>query len=158
MLISALTAAGCGKQTVSEMGYEKPVLSMRSAANFGDEESYLSCYLPQEKAHFRQAEDRDVGFLSSVFSRGDYESRLRVRIREAAEVDEQYIRETLEPEARRRYGSPLTFTAAQRLSVDFRVQDNMDILSDSREIYVVKYCGVWYIYGEVIDSFAFARS
>lgn len=158
MLIFALAAAGCGKQTVSEMSYEKPVLSMRSAANFGDEESYLSCYLPQEKEYFRQAENRKVGFLSSVFSRGDYESRLRVRIREAEEVDEQYIRETLEPEAHERYGSPLTFSAAQRLSVDFRVQDNMDILSDSRDIYVVKYCGVWYIYGEVIDSFAFARS
>ena len=162
--LAALSAAcillltGCGSRQQMELSCEKPVLAMRSAANFGDEESYLSCWLPQEKAHFRLAEDRQAGFLDRVFDRGDHESRLRVRIRESVEADEQYIRDTLEPEARKRYGCPLTFTAAQRLSVDFRVQDNMDILSDSRDLYVVKYCGVWYIYGEVIDSFKFARS
>jgi hypothetical protein len=150
--------AGCGKAPQTELSCEKPVYAMRSAANFGDEESYLSCWLPQEKAHFRLAEDQSVGFLGNVFKRGDYESRLRVRIHDSHEVPESYIKETLEPDARARYGSPLTFTAAQCLKVDFRVQDNMDILSDSREIYVVKYCGVWYIYGEVIDSFSFARS
>ena len=153
-----LLLSGCGKQTQTELSCEKPVLAMRCAANFGDEESYLSCWLPQEKAHFRMAEDRDAGFLGKVFQRDDYESRLRVRIRESKEADEQYIKDVLEPEARKRYGSPLSFTAAQCLTVEFRVQDNMDILSDSREIYVVKYCGVWYIYGEVIDSFTFARS
>lgn len=161
--VSALAAvcalfSGCSEPAQTELSCEKPVYAMRSAANFGDEESYLSCWLPQEKAHFRLAEDQSVGFLSNVFKRGDFESRLRVRIHDSREVPETYIKETLEPDARKRYGSPLTFTAAQCLKVDFRVQDNMDILSDSREIYVVKYCGVWYIYGEVIDSFSFARS
>ena len=150
--------AGCGSPQQMELSCEKPVLAMRSAANFGDEESYLSCWLPQEKAHFRLAENNQSGFLDNVFDRGDHESRLRVRIRESFDVDETYIRDTLEPEARARYGCPISFTAAQRLSVDFRVQDNMDILSDSRDLYVVKYCGVWYIYGEVIESFTFTRS
>lgn len=161
-VISALAVcallAGCSEPPQTELSCEKPVFAMRSAANFGDEESYLSCWLPQEKAHFRLVEDQSVGFLGNVFKRTDHESRLRVRIHDSYEVAPKYIRETLEPDARKRYGSPLTFTAAQCLKVDFRVQDNMDILTDSREIYVVKYCGVWYIYGEVIDSFSFAKS
>ena len=156
-MILAAALTGCGKDDSGSMSYEKPVYSMKAAANYGDEESYLSCWLPQEKHHFRLAEDMERGFLGNVFSRDDHESRLRVKIRDSAELSESET-EALEAEAAERYGTRLEFSKAFKLNVDFRVQDNLDLLSDSREMTVVRYGDVWYIYGEVIESFTFARS
>ena len=156
-LCFAAAVSGCGEEPQYAQSYEKPIYAMKAAANYGDEESYLSCWLPQEKQHFRQIENREAGFLDSVFSRDDHESRLRAKIRACKELDESEIKE-LEAQAAERYGSRLEFSKANRLSVDFRVQDSMDLLSDSREVVVVRYKDVWYIYGEVISSFTFARS
>ena len=156
-LCAAAVLTGCGKEESGSMSYEKPVHSMKAAANYGDEESYLSCWLPQEKRHFRLAEDEERGFLDSVFSRDDHESRLRVKVRDSSELSESEI-DDLEKDASARYGTRLVFSKAFKLNVDFRVQDNLDLLSDSREITVVRYGDVWYIYGDVIDSFTFARS
>ena len=156
-LCFAAAVSGCGEEAQNALSYEKPIYAMKAAANYGDEESYLSCWLPQEKQHFRQIENRENGFLDSVFSRDDHESRLRAKIRACTELDENEIKE-LEDQAAKRYGTRLEFSKANRLSVDFRVQDSMDLLSDSREVVVVRYMDVWYIYGEVISSFTFARS
>lgn len=154
---AALVMTACGGREKTELSYEQPLNTLRHAFNYGDEQSYLNVWLPQEKQRYTSAEDYSEGFLKDAFGSNEYDGKLKLRIRDAeAMVDEELY--ALEADAFERYGTRLSFSKAMKLSVDFRVQKSSELLSDSRELTVVRYENIWYLYGETIDSFVFARS
>lgn len=154
---AALLMTACGGRDKTELSYEQPLNTLRHAFNYGDELSYLNVWLPQEKQRYTSAEDYNEGFLKNAFDSDEYDGKLKLKIRDAKAMDDEEIA-VLETEAFERYGTRLDFSKAMKLSVDFRVQKNSDLLSDSRELTIVRYENIWYLYGETIDSFVFARS
>ncbi len=153
--ISCLPLGSCEKkEEKSALNYEQIVSSFRGSLDRGDEKSYLACFLPQEKARFTSSEDYSKGFINDIFDEYDVMSRLSVRIKDNSELDSEEL-DSLEKEARSLYGTRFDFTKGQRLNIDVRVKTKKSELCDSHEITVVRYENVWYIYGEVLDSFEF---
>lgn len=155
---AALLLTGCGVDEISdELSYEQPLNTMRLAFNYGDEQSYLNVWLPQEKLRYTSDEGYSEGFIERSFDRDKYDGKLKLKIRSAETVGEEDICE-LEADAFERYCTRLDFSKAMNVRVDFRVQKDKDIFSDSRELTVVRYENIWYLYGETIDSFVFSGS
>lgn len=150
----ALSTASCGSHEESKLNYEQPIVSMRGALNYGDDTAYLCCYLPQEKNRFLKSEEYKEGFTADVFSRKDYYSLLQIKISDSCELTREEL-DALEKQAKETYGTRFDFTKGHKLSLDFRVNAKIGKLCDSRELTVVRYESVWYIYGEVVDSLSF---
>lgn len=155
-LAAALALVSCGKDEKSSLNYERPIASMRSSLNYGDEESYLGCYLPQEKAEYMRSEDYKSGFIGDTFSKKTYGSSLTAKIEGSEELSREELDE-LEEQAKNTYGTRFDFTKGQRLNVDFTVNGGEGELCDPRVITVVRYENVWYIYGGVVDEFSFEK-
>lgn len=151
----ALAMTSCGSYEESKLNYEQPLVSMRGALNYGDDTAYLCCYLPQEKNRFLKSEEYKEGFTTDVFSRKDYYSLLYIKTSDSRELTREEL-DALEEQAKEAYGTRFDFTKGQRLSLDFKVNGKFGELCDSRELTVVRYENVWYIYGEVVDSLSFA--
>lgn len=155
---AALLISGCGGNDNSgELSYEQPLNTLRLAFNYGDEQSYLNVWLPQEKQRYTSDEGYSDGFLQRAFDREKYDGKLKLKLKNAETVSDEDLR-ALEADAFERYGTRLDFSKAMRVSAEFRVQKNTDLFSDPRELTVVRYENIWYLYGETIDSFAFAGS
>lgn len=155
---AALLLTSCGGDEISdELSYEQPLNTMRLAFNYGDEQSYLNVWLPQEKQRYTSDEGYSEGFIDRAFDHDKYDGKLKLKIRSAETVGEEDIY-ALEADAFERYGTRFDFSKAMNVRVDFRVQKDKDIFSDSRELTLVRYENIWYLYGETIDSFVFAGS
>lgn len=153
---AALAVSGCADDSPVMMSYEKPLETLRYAAVYGDTQSYLDCWTPQEKARFTREEGYAPDFLAGVYDRANYKTRLYVEPKRAQELGAEEIEE-LENEAHERYGTHFDFSKAQKLKVEFRVEDDKDLLSEQRELIMVYSGGVWYIYGDVITELSFSR-
>jgi hypothetical protein len=157
-LITAAATAGalvsCESEKKSALNYEQPLISMRGSLNYGDGDSYLSCYLPQEKARYTKLNECDGDFLSDIFNKDDYFGNLQIKVSDSRELSREELDE-LELSAQETYGTRFSFTKGQAVDADFNVSGKEEKLCDSRELTVVRYQNMWYIYGEVIDSFSF---
>ncbi len=154
VLSLSLLLCSCGGKTKDVLNYEQPIVSMRGAINAEDEISYLCCYLPPAKADFLGSEDYRDGFLTSVFDRDDSIGGLRIRVEDSSELTPEEL-DLLEHEFKEKHGVRYSFTKGQRLNVKFMLSRKKSEAVGSQEIIVVRYENIWYIYGDVIDSFPF---
>jgi hypothetical protein len=127
---------------------------MRGALTSGDELSYLCCFLPQEKARYMQSDGYSADFIDSAIDKSSIISRVRIKITDSSELTDEEL-DGLEKSAQESYGTRFEFSKGQRLDVNILVDTRQEQLCDSRELTVVRYENVWYIYGDVIDSFSF---
>lgn len=151
MCIAVLALSGCKDKTKSA-NYKQPFYALKGALNYGDTQSYLAAFLPQEKARYTSDENYDPDFLSQAFNRDDYISRLGLKVMDTRELSEKNL-DKLEAEAHKRYGTHFSFSKGYKVSVVFSAQDKKGIYSQNRKLNVVRYENVWYIFGDVIDSF-----
>jgi hypothetical protein len=157
ILTAAAAAAlfcSCGSNEKNVLNYEQPISALKGALNYSDEASYLSCFLPQAKSKYLASEDCSPDFLDSAIDKNSVISRVRIKITDSTALDENELDE-LESLAHQNYGTRLDFTKGERLNVNILVDTRQSELCDSRELTVVRYENMWYIYGDVIDSFSF---
>jgi hypothetical protein len=145
---------GCSKDSAPVLNYEQPVSSLQAAFNADDEISYLSCFLPQQKAGYMAAQDYSDDFIEEKMSDDEIISKVRFKITDSTELADDEIT-ALEQEAQQVCGYHFDFTKARRLQVNILAETRSRKLCDSRELTVVRYENIWYIYGDVIDSFSF---
>lgn len=148
---------GCGGREDASLGYEKRLQAAALAANYRDTDSYLSCWLPQEKQRYTESADYREDILEQTFAGTDSTGRLVFKLTDSTELKEDQV-EALEQKAETAYGTKLDFTKARRAQVEIRLNSSKEVLTDAREMILVRYENSWYIYGEVIDSFSFAGS
>lgn len=156
-LSAALLLCGCGQKEPSPDGYARRIKTAGFAANYRDAESYLACWLPQEKQRYLDSDSRSESFLTSAFDSSDGLSRVSFEISDSDEMTEPQI-EKLEEQAHEKYGTRFEFTKARTVDVEIRLNSAREVLTDARKLTVVRYEGGWYIFGEVIDRFDFAAS
>ncbi len=152
-----LLTCGCGRDKKASLGFEKRLEAAALAANYRDTESYLSCWLPQEKERYINSEDNNKDILEHAFAGTDFTGRLVFKMTDSTELTEEQT-VSLQEKAEELYGTRLTFTKARRANVEIRLNSSKEVLTDAREMVLVRYEGSWYIYGSVIDSFSFAGS
>ncbi len=152
-----LLTCGCGKDNKASLGYEKRLQAAALSANYRDTESYISCWLPQEKQRCTESGEYDEDFLDHTFAGTDGTGRLVFKITGSTELNDEQIK-VLEDKAEQTYGTRLTFTKARRADVEIRLNSSKEVLTDAREMILVRYESNWYIFGEMIDSFSFAGS
>jgi hypothetical protein len=154
VISAVLIFSACGKGAKTVLNYEQPVSAMTAALDYADEQSYLSCFLPQAKKAYLASDDYKSGFISQMIDKSQIISRVRIKINDNTELDSEEL-ESLQNDAKKTYGTRFSFTKGEKLDVSILVETRQQELSDSREITVVRYENVWYIYGDVIDSFSF---
>lgn len=152
-----LMTCGCGRDKKASLGFEKRLEAAALSANYRDTESYLSCWLPQEKERYINSDEHRVDILDNIFAGTDVTGRLLFKMTDSTELSEEQIA-ALEDKALETYKTRIDFTKARRANVEIRLNSSKEILTDAREITLVRYEGSWYIFGEVIDSFSFAGS
>jgi hypothetical protein len=153
--VLTLSLSACGDSEKNVLNYEQPLSAMKGALGNSDEISYMSCFLPQAKAKYMQSESYSSDFIDSILDSDSVIGKVSVKVTESTELSQDELSE-LEGQARENYGTRFDFTKGQRLDVDIAVYTRQKELSDSRELTVVRYENVWYIYGDVIDSFSFS--
>ncbi|MBR1724062.1 MAG: hypothetical protein IJ723_03465 [Ruminococcus sp.] len=152
-----LLLTGCGREKKASLNFEKRLQAAALSANYRDTESYLSCWLPQEKTRYQSLPGYDSEFLDRMFADTDITGRLVFKLTDSTELNEAQI-EKLEEDMRQIYGTRIDFTKALRADVEIRLNSSKEVLTDAREIILVRYENGWYIYGSVIDSYSFAGS
>lgn len=154
---AAVLLTGCGEKEASPDGYIRRIKAAGFAANYRDTESYLACWLPQEKQRFTEQGGCSEDFLTQAFAGAGSTGRMSFEVTDSEEMSEAQI-EKLEAHARSVYGTRFDFTKARTANVEIRLNSAKEVLTDVRKLTVVRYEGGWYIFGEVIDSFSFAGS
>ena len=156
VLAAALIFSGCGEKRATP-DFEKRLQAAAFAANYRDEDSYISCWLPQEKERFLASDEYEEGFLGKPFELADSTGRLVFKVISSKELSDEQV-EVLESSAKETYGTRFDFTKARTADVELRLNSRSEVLTDARDITLVRYESNWYIYGKVISSFSFAGS
>lgn len=156
-VVFCFALASCGKKTVKEtLNYEQPVVSLVGAVNYCDEGSFFGCCLPQEKKEYTSAEGYDKSFLEDLSAavRNDGESKLTAKVTDSSDVTDEEIG-TLESEYNNKHSCHVSFTKALRLKVKFILGGLETENIGTKELYVVRYENIWYIYNEVTELIKF---
>ncbi|MCD8095498.1 MAG: hypothetical protein LUE12_05155 [Ruminococcus sp.] len=153
----SVVLVSCSDTVESAVGYEQIASAAGQAIYYEDEASYLSCWLPYEKAQLVLSDEYQEGFVAEMFDGDEYQSKLRTQITDSTELSEEEIAQ-LESDAQERYGVCIDFTKAQQLEVRFSAQRSGKTYEDVRELTAVRFSNSWYLYGDVIISFDFVES
>ncbi len=149
--VMAASLASCGAKEDTTLNYEKPLTAAAGSLNFADGESYLNCFLPQEKARYTEEEKPEEDFMKNIFDRKAYGCKIRTKITDTAALSDEEL-QALEQQAHEKYGVRFDFTKGQSADVRFQLTKDDELLADDEKLTFVRCGGVWYIYGEVIDS------
>lgn len=179
MLVCAALActllSACSDKKNEKLSYQQRVDALTGSLNFGDEQSYLSCFLPQYKTLFEAAEaagdnangdtadedtangDNDSGYtadvqvfsVKTVFDRAQYSGRLAAKMLDDKPLNDGELDE-LEKQMTEQIGMRAEFSKGRRTSVRFSARSGNEIISATREVLLVRYENMWYIYGDVI--------
>lgn len=55
LLCVAMLFCSCGEEERAVLGYEQPVATLITAAQYSDTQSYLSCFTPEAEAEYKTA-------------------------------------------------------------------------------------------------------
>ena len=89
--------------------------------------------------------------MKNIFDRKAYGCKIRAKITDTAALSGEEL-EALEQQAHEKYGVRFDFTKGQSADVRFQLTKDNELLADDEKLTFVRCGGVWYIYGEVIDS------
>lgn len=151
---AVLFLSACSQSEKKTLNYEQPVASFKGSLNAFDETAYLCCFLPQEKARFLSSDSYSEGFLEDELSKHERIGGIGIKISDSRELSREEL-DKLEEEYKEGSSLRLEFTKGQQLDLDFIMQKKNGPHKSSCEMTVVRYENVWYIYGDVIDSFSF---
>ena len=56
LLCVAMLFCSCGEEERAVLGYEQPVATLVTAAQYSDTQSYLSCFTPEAEAEYKNSD------------------------------------------------------------------------------------------------------
>lgn len=61
----------CGKEERAVLGYEQPVATLVTAAQYSDTQSYLSCFTPEAEAEYKNSDSYNEALAETLLTRGE---------------------------------------------------------------------------------------
>ena len=159
-VLACTLLSACSDKKNEKLNYQQRVDALAGSLNYGDEQSYLSCFLPQYKSLFEAAEteedatdedtaDTQAYSVKTVFDRAQYSGRLAAKMLDDKPLDDSELDE-LEKQMTEQIGMRAEFSKGRRTSVRFSARSGNEMISADREVLLVRYENMWYIYGDVI--------
>ena len=143
----------CGDEEKIVHNYEKPIENLITAAEHSDTDSYLNCFTPQAKETYIADDEYNEKLAENVLEGGKLEGTdFETKSSEDLTADEL---SELEKEYKAKYKKTVTMKKGERLNVDFTALRGEKSVSDNLDIVVVRINDSWFIYGDVIEGFAF---
>ena len=143
LLCVAMLFCSCGEEERAVLGYEQPVATLVTAAQYSDTQSYLSCFTPEAEAEYKN---------SDSYTRGEEKTELSYKLSDKKELDSDGLKD-LEKSYKESYHKNVTIKKAVTMTAKLTETTDSGELSASREITVVKIENNWYIFGKVIEKF-----
>ena len=142
LLCVAMLFCSCGKEERAVLGYEQPVATLVTAAQYSDTQSYLSCFTPEAEAEYKNSDSYNEALAETLLTRGE----------EKTELYSDGLK-NLEKSYKESYHKNVTIKKAVTMTAKLTETTDSGELSASREITVVKIENNWYIFGKVIEKF-----
>ena len=142
LLCVAMLFCSCGEEERAVLGYEQPVATLVTAAQYSDTQSYLSCFTPEAEAEYKNSDSYNEALAETLLTRGE----------EKTELDSDGLKD-LEKSYKESYHKNVTIKKAVTMTAKLTETTDSGELSASREITVVKIENNWYIFGKVIEKF-----
>lgn len=142
LLCVAMLFCSCGEEERAVLGYEQPVATLVTAAQYSDTQSYLSCFTPEAEAEYKNSDSYNEALAETLLTRGE----------DKTELDSDGLKD-LEKSYKESYHKNVTIKKAVTMTAKLAETTDSGELSASREITVVKIENNWYIFGKVIEKF-----
>lgn len=144
LLCVAMLFCSCGEEERAVLGYEQPVTTLITAAQYSDTQSYLSCFTPEAEAEYKNSDSYNEALAETLLTRGEEKTELSYKLSSKKELEKSY---------KESYHKNVTIKKAVTMTAKLTETTDSGELSASREITVVKIENNWYIFGKVIEKF-----
>ena len=144
LLCVAMLFCSCGEEERAVLGYEQPVATLVTAAQYSDTQSYLSCFTPEAEAEYKNSDSYNEALAETLLTRGEEKTELSYKLSNKKELEKSY---------KESYHKNVTIKKAVTMTAKLTETTDSGELSASREITVVKIENNWYIFGKVIEKF-----
>lgn len=144
LLCVAMLFCSCGEEERAVLGYEQPVATLVTAAQYSDTQSYLSCFTPEAEAEYKNSDSYNEALAETLLTRGEEKAELSYKLSNKKELEKSY---------KESYHKNVTIKKAVTMTAKLTETTDSGELSASREITVVKIENDWYIFGKVIEKF-----
>lgn len=152
LLCVAMLFCSCGEEERAVLGYEQPVATLVTAAQYSDTQSYLSCFTPEAEAEYKNSDSYNEALAETLLTRGEEKTELSYKLSDKKELDSDGLKD-LEKSYKEGYHKNVTIKKAVTMTAKLTETTDSGELSASREITVVKIENNWYIFGKVIEKF-----
>lgn len=71
LLCVAMLFCSCGEEERAVLGYEQPVATLVTAAQYRDTQSYLSCFTPEAEAEYKNSDSYNEALAETLLTRGE---------------------------------------------------------------------------------------
>lgn len=71
LLCVAMLFCSCGEEERAVLGYEQPVATLITAAQYSDTQSYLSCFTPEAEAEYKNSDSYNEALAETLLTRGE---------------------------------------------------------------------------------------
>lgn len=156
LVCAAVLFCSCGKDERAVLGYEQPVATLVTAAEYSDTTSYLSCFTPEAAAAYKNGDSYNEALAETLLARGKDKAEFAYKLSDKKELDSEAVKD-LEKSYKDSYHKNVTIKKAVTMTAKFTQTSEGEELSDSREITVVKIENNWYIFGDVIEKFDLSK-
>ena len=148
LLCVAMLFCSCGEEERAVLGYEQPVATLVTAAQYSDTQSYLSCFTPEAEAEYKNSDSYNEALAETLLTRGEEKAELSYKLSNKKELDSDGLKDL-----EKSYHKNVTIKKAVTMTAKLTETTDSGELSASREITVVKIENDWYIFGKVIEKF-----
>ena len=87
LLCVAMLFCSCGKEERAVLGYEQPVATLVTAAQYSDTQSYLSCFTPEAEAEYKNSDSYNEALAETLLTRGEEKTELSYKLSNKKELD-----------------------------------------------------------------------
>lgn len=87
LLCVAMLFCSCGEEERAVLGYEQPVATLVTAAQYSDTQSYLSCFTPEAEAEYKNSDSYNESLAETLLTRGEEKTELSYKLSSKKELD-----------------------------------------------------------------------
>ena len=111
LLCVAMLFCSCGEEERAVLGYEQPVATLITAAQYSDTQSYLSCFTPEAEAEYKNSDSYNEALAETLLTRGEEKTELSYKLSSKKELDSDGLKD-LEKSYKESYHKNVTIKKA----------------------------------------------
>ena len=93
LLCVAMLFCSCGEEERAVLGYEQPVTTLITAAQYSDTQSYLSCFTPEAEAEYKNSDSYNEALAETLLTRGEEKTELSYKLSSKKELDSDGLKD-----------------------------------------------------------------